>query len=202
MNDNENKNSSAGGKDLEEEKITDVQKKIEGEIAEDEELEGDEMSAELSKDRTHMSEHRTKMSEHRTNLSEKRTGMSEHRTDLSDERTILSYQRTELSYERTLMSWIRTATSMISFGFTIYKFFEETVDKAGTSKRILSPRIVGMMMILFGFLGLLLAQIQHYMAIRKLKQSYPAVRVSISSILGLLILIFGLLLFLGALFRQ
>jgi putative membrane protein len=217
MTDNKSENNSGGEKNLEEDEATEVQKKIEEEISEDEkDLEGDELSAELSKDRTHMSEHRTKMSEHRTNLSEhrtglsehrtdlseKRTGMSEHRTELSDERTTLSYQRTELSYERTLMSWIRTATSMISFGFTIYKVFEEIVEKQGAAKRIFTPRIVGMAMILFGFLGLLLAQIQHFVAIRKLKKNYPDVQVSISSILGVLILVFGLLLFLGALFRQ
>jgi uncharacterized membrane protein YidH (DUF202 family) len=42
-------------------------------------------------------------------------------TNLSDD---LSIKRTRLSYDRTLMAWIRTATSLISFGFTIYKFFD------------------------------------------------------------------------------
>ena len=35
----------------------------------------------------------------------------------------LALDRTRLAYERTLMAWVRTATSLISFGFTIYKFF-------------------------------------------------------------------------------
>ena len=38
--------------------------------------------------------------------------------------TRLAVDRTRLAYERTLMAWTRTATSLISFGFTIYKFFE------------------------------------------------------------------------------
>ena len=38
--------------------------------------------------------------------------------------TRLAVERTRLAYERTLMAWTRTATSLISFGFTIYKFFQ------------------------------------------------------------------------------
>ncbi len=32
--------------------------------------------------------------------------------------------RTSMASDRTLMAWVRTALSMISFGFTIYKFFQ------------------------------------------------------------------------------
>jgi putative membrane protein len=205
----ENRKIAGEENNLEEDRPTDLQKKIEEKINVDEtKLSGEVLSGELSKDRTHMSEHRTKMSEHRTNLSEHRTGlsekrtkMSEHRTDLSDKRTVLSYQRTALSYERTLMSWIRTATSMITFGFTLYKFFEE-VQRERTGPKIFSPRMVGLLMIAFGFLGLLFAQIQHYMAYGNLKKEYPDVQKSLSSVLGLLVLAFGLILFLAALFRQ
>src|SRR4030095_3428050 len=119
-------NKPSSNSNLENEKSTEFQKVLEEKITKDQEtLKGESLSVELSKDRTHMSEHRTRMSEHRTRLSEHRTDLSEHRTDLSETRTDLSFQRTALSYERTLMSWVRTAVSMISFGFTIYKFFEE-----------------------------------------------------------------------------
>jgi putative membrane protein len=209
MENEKNKDATPAGKNLENDQSTDLQKKIEQKVDADEKnLEGDELSIELSRDRTHMSEHRTRMSEHRTgmsehrtDLSEHRTDLSEHRTDLSDKRTQLSFQRTALSYERTLMSWIRTSTSMITFGFTIYKFFEE-VQKSGHPNRLFSPRMVGMLMIAFGFLGLLFAQIQHYNAYKSLKQDFPAVQKSLSSVLALLILVFGLLLFFAALFRQ
>ena len=36
----------------------------------------------------------------------------------------LALRRTFLAHERTLMAWIRTSVSLISFGFTIYKFFQ------------------------------------------------------------------------------
>lgn len=38
--------------------------------------------------------------------------------------TQLAVERTRLAHERTLMAWVRTAASLISFGFTIYKFFQ------------------------------------------------------------------------------
>lgn len=190
-----NENKSAEENNLENEKVTNVQKSIEEKISEDEgRLQGETLSGELSKDRTHMSEHRTRMSEHRTQLSERRTGMSGKRTGLS-------YQRTALSYERTLMSWVRTATSLITFGFTIYKFFEE-MQKGSAEHRLLTPRRVGLLMISFGLLSLLFAQIQHHIAYTKLKADYPQIQKSLSSVLGILILLFGLLLFLAALFRQ
>ena len=71
--------------------------------------------------------------------------------------TDLAFERTALAHERTLMAWIRTAMSLISFGFTIYKFFQGTSHTAEGSGRWLSPRFVGMTMISFGLLSLLLA---------------------------------------------
>ena len=114
----------------------------------------------------------------------------------------LAVERTMLAHERTLMAWVRTAVSLISFGFTIYKFFSEMNKNDNSRETILTPRIVGMVMIAFGFLGLLLAQIQHSIAMKKLKRSYNGMQRSVSSVLSILILVFGLFTFLAALFRQ
>jgi len=116
--------------------------------------------------------------------------------------TDLAFERTMLAYERTLMAWIRTAISLISFGFTIYKFFQEWRKSEQPVQSVFTPRIVGMMMILFGLIGLLFAEIQHVSAIKKLRRDYPKVERSLSSLLAVLILMFGLALFLAVLFRQ
>ena len=116
--------------------------------------------------------------------------------------TDLAFERTVLAYERTLMAWIRTAISCISFGFTIYKFFQEWRKTEEPVQTIFTPRVVGMIMILFGLIGLLFATVQHYTAVKKLKKDYPNVQRSLSSVLAILILMFGLALFLAALFRQ
>jgi len=116
--------------------------------------------------------------------------------------TDLAFERTALAYERTLMAWIRTAISLISFGFTIYKFFQEWRRTEQPVQTIFTPRIVGMIMILFGLIGLLFAGVQHYTAIKKLKKDYPNIQRSLSSVLAILILMLGLALFLATLFRQ
>ena len=91
---------------------------------------------------------------------------------------------------------------MISFGFTIYKFFQELSKTPEGQQQIFTPRIVGMIMILFGLLSLGLAQVQHQIAVKKLKQYYPGTQRSVSSVLSVLVLMFGLALFLGALLKQ
>lgn len=116
--------------------------------------------------------------------------------------TDLAFERTMLAYERTLMAWVRTAVSLISFGFTLYKFFQEWRKTEETVQSVFTPRIAGMILILFGLIGLLFAEIQHVQAINKIKRDYPQAQRSLSSVLAILILIFGLALFLAALFKQ
>ena len=115
--------------------------------------------------------------------------------------TDLAFERTLIAEDRTLMAWIRTAISLISFGFTIYKFFQEAELKRDVH-HFFNPRLVGMIMIGLGILGLLLAQIDHYYATRALKKQFPRRRRSVSGVMALLIWAFGLALFLAALFRQ
>jgi len=52
-------------------------------------------------------------------------------TRLAHERTDAATTRTRMAAERTLMAWIRTSLSMISFGFTILKFFEYLQQSQG-----------------------------------------------------------------------
>jgi putative membrane protein len=67
-----------------------------------------------------------------------------HQTAMSapelDTATKLAYDRTRLAYENTMMSWVRTATSLITFGFSVYKFFQ--IEKGGGEQagRLVGPR--------------------------------------------------------------
>jgi putative membrane protein len=115
----------------------------------------------------------------------------------------LAFERTVLAENRTLMAWIRTAISLISFGFTIYKFFEETLKTTPTAaERIMTPRIAGMILIAFGLLSLIWGLAEYNAGFKKLKHSYPATEKSKTSLLSVLILLLGLVLFLAAMFRQ
>jgi putative membrane protein len=114
----------------------------------------------------------------------------------------LVFEQTALSHDTTLTAWLRTAISLMSFGFTIYEFFQESSATEAARYRLLTPRLVGLVMICFGLLSLLLAHIEHRKAIKKIRKSYPNLQKSGSALLSSLVLLFGVTLFLAALFRQ
>ena len=59
------------------------------------------------------------------------SGDTDHVTQLAEQRTRFAVQRTFLAFERSLMAWLRTSLSMISFGFTLVKFFEYLQEQRG-----------------------------------------------------------------------
>ena len=71
----------------------------------------------------------------------------------------MSSERTLLAFERTLLAWVRTSTHLMTFGFAIYKLLEEKQHSAGSHPllKYVTPKSVGMVMILSGLVGLALA---------------------------------------------
>ena len=101
----------------------------------------------------------------------------EHDDTVTDHPTsdLLSVQRTFLAFERTLMAWVRTSLSMISFGFTIAKFFQYLRQQrsepiVGLLGRGWASDTVGLLMIAIGTFTLLLAVIQHRRRVTDLRQ--------------------------------
>ena len=82
------------------------------------------------------------------------------------------------------MAWIRTSTSLIAFGFTIFKFFEYLATNERRRQPILSPWVLGMMMILAGLTGLTLAWIQHRQAMKALRAEVGPMPYSIAGIMA------------------
>jgi|APFre7841882590_1041340.scaffolds.fasta_scaffold11715_3 putative membrane protein len=121
----------------------------------------------------------------------------------ADASTRFSFERTLLSHERTLMAWVRTATSLITFGFSIYKFFQLEL---GASVRPRIPQVIGarefaMIMIAIGLFALVLATIQNWQYRKHLRKQHLKVPLSLSSVVGALISVLGLLAMLAAIFR-
>ncbi|MGH9146810.1 MAG: YidH family protein [Vicinamibacterales bacterium] len=110
-----------------------------------------------------------------------------------DSGTRLAVDRTRLAYERTMMAWVRTATSLISFGFTIYKFFELELrtPASGTMSKI-GPREFALLMITMGLVALTLAGIQHYQSLRSMRESYGQLPRSVAGPVAALIGLLGL----------
>jgi len=90
---------------------------------------------------------------------------------------ILAIERTRMAADRTLMGWIRTAISMIGFGFTIYKFLESFSAIEGTAGiGVLtqhSPRTVGLTLVSLGVFSLVIAGLQHWQYVKKLRSDQP-----------------------------
>src|SRR5262245_45603080 len=118
--------------------------------------------------------------------------------------TKLAVDRTRLAHERTLMAWVRTATSLISFGFTIYKFFEYLAE----SRKVvytgrLGPRGFAIIMMLVGLTALVLATIGHHRSLRALRAEYGhVVPRSLATLMAALIALLGLFGLAAVLFRQ
>src|SRR5215510_4210291 len=108
-------------------------------------------------------------------LAQQRTSLAYDRTNLADQRTSLALDRTRLAHERTLMAWVRTAVSLISFGFTIYKFFEylRESELVVPARRLLTPRDFALVMISLGLGVLVLASTEYRQQMKALQKRYP-----------------------------
>jgi putative membrane protein len=109
--------------------------------------------------------------------------------------TTLAFERTYLAHDRTLMAWTRTATSLITFGFTLYKFFEYLHER-GEAARGAQPfgaRTFGLLMIGIGVVSLVVASLQHQSQMRRLRAHYPDAPFSWALLLAGLIACLGIL---------
>ena len=106
--------------------------------------------------------------------------------------TRLAVDRTRLAYERTLMAWTRTATSLISFGFTIYKFFQYLREGRPVAESgVLGPRGFALLMIGIGLTALVFATLEHRQSMKALRAEYGTVPYSLAAVVAGLMAILG-----------
>ncbi|AQT80063.1 hypothetical protein B1R94_13535 [Mycolicibacterium litorale] len=105
--------------------------------------------------------------------------------------TRLAAERTRLAHERTLMAWIRTSTSLIAFGFTIFKFFQYLAEQEQRRTPIVSPWVLGLVLIVLGLVALILAWIQHNQEMKALTTQLGPMPYSISAVMAGLIAVLG-----------
>ncbi|MBX2964404.1 MAG: DUF202 domain-containing protein [Cyclobacteriaceae bacterium] len=115
----------------------------------------------------------------------------------------LTIDRTILSQERTLLAATRTATTLMTFGFALFKFLEVQALQQDHSPMLdfISPRSIGMVMLLTGLVGLLLAIIRHYRTITLLKHYAEQKYFTLALLQAYVILVLILLLIYGALIK-
>jgi uncharacterized membrane protein YidH (DUF202 family) len=137
-------------------------------------------------------------------LTKSQTATTDRNTLLAEQRTSLAVERSRIAGERTMMAWVRTSLSMISFGFTIFKFFQYLrqsnlghgeVEEHG-------PRNLGLALIVLGVVVLVAAAWQHYESNKKLARMVDEKPPrSTALITGTILAAGGLLVFLSLLFR-
>ena len=127
------------------------------------------------------------------------TAGSEPALDVS---TRLAFDRTRAAYERTMMAWIRTATSLITFGFTIYKFFQIEEPPRGRPNRLIGPRGFAFILVSIGLFSLIVATLEHRQDIRTLGAQYAGKRRSLAVLVAAMISILGILALVAIIFRQ
>ena len=119
-----------------------------------------------------------------------------------DVSTRLAFDRTRVAYERTMMAWIRTATSLITFGFSIYKFFQIEAQAPGQQHRLIGPRGFAFTLVSIGLFSLILATLEHRRNIRTLGAQYAGQLRSLAVLVAGLISILGVLALVAIIFRQ
>jgi putative membrane protein len=119
-----------------------------------------------------------------------------------DRSTELAFARTRAAYERTMLAWVRTATSLITFGFSIYKFFQLEAPLRQERSHLIGPRQFALMLVSIGLFSLLIATLEYRWDIRALRTEYPNDRRSLAVIVAALIALLGFIALFGMIFRQ
>ena len=94
------------------------------------------------------------------------------------------------------MAWVRTATSLISFGFTIYKFFQfELKGQAPSPESLIGPRGFALFMIGIGLVALLLSTFEHRRSMQAMRAEFGNVPLSTAAVVAGLISLLGIVTF-------
>lgn len=118
-----------------------------------------------------------------------------------DMTTRLAFERTRVAYDNTVMAAVRTATSLITFGFTIYKFFEFEIPGKEYTNRLVGPREFGITMILIGITFLSMSWFEYSRDRREMRKHYPDMPRSTAGLLAGMIAALGILALIAAVFR-
>src|SRR4051794_41172459 len=108
--------------------------------------------------------------------------------------TRLAVDRTMMAYDRTLMAWLRTAISLISFGFTLFKFFQFLGEREEykAAHHVLGPREFSLILIGLGTFALIAATVQYLWSRRQLCKEYHIRLNSLISVFAFLTSVFGI----------
>jgi putative membrane protein len=104
-----------------------------------------------------------------------------------------------------MMAWVRTGTSLITFGFSIYKFFQIEIAKStARAEGLFGSANFALLMIAIGLVALLMATLENRHDLKVLNAEYPNIhfRRSLARILAALVSILGILALIAVILRK
>jgi putative membrane protein len=101
-----------------------------------------------------------------------------------------------------MLAWVRTATTLITFGFSVYKFFQIVREEGQRNDHLIGARQFGLLLVSIGLASLALATLEYRQNIRMLGVQYQGRPRSLAVIVAALISILGILALAVMIFRQ
>ena len=123
-------------------------------------------------------------------------------TSRFDRSTELAFARTCAAYERTMMAWVRTATSLITFGFSVYKFFQIEAPRGVERSRLIGPRQFAIALVSIGLFSLVFATLEYFQNMRMLRAEYPRTPRSLAIVVAGLLSMLGIVALVLMIFRK
>jgi putative membrane protein len=130
------------------------------------------------------------------------TDRSEVTAPRLDVSTRLAYDRTRLACERTMLAWVRTATTLITFGFSIYSFFQLQLKGVDQREHLITPGEVGLFMIACGLVSLVVGTVQNMWSMRQIRAQWPDAPRSMAAMLAGMMALLGLTILITTLARR
>ena len=104
------------------------------------------------------------------------------------------------------MAWTRTGTALITFGFSVYKFFQ--LDTAGQTLKaplvktsLVGPREFGLVLISIGLLSILLGTFEHRRDLKAMHREYPGMPTSATLYIAALRALLGVAAIVAVIYR-
>lgn len=108
---------------------------------------------------------------------------------------LIQLERTRTAFERLQLAWIRTALTLFAIGVGVYEFFYNRME---SGKKPLFEEFTGrelaLVLYCLAFSMLSLSLFHHRQQMATLRESYPENKISVASLLSVLLLIFALFL--------
>jgi uncharacterized membrane protein YidH (DUF202 family) len=116
----------------------------------------------------------------------------------------VAYEKLLLSLYRAQLAMIRTATTMTTFGFALYKLLNEKMQDGRDRPmlRIITPRIIGLVLFFAGIVGLISYSIKHIRTLKKLNRLHPSFYYSGVMLMTYVLFLLTLFLFIGVLIND